>query len=229
MRPRGLDREALSRDDAPMTRPVAGRAGGRGALLRLLALLSIATSQGCGSGAASQGDGATGVDAAVDRADGAAPVFDCPELPCLGTAVSVIAPCKPDNTCTYQMATMSETRCFTNGVTIMQTTLGGTTSNPGGQVVMSVKKDGAVCYAVEITYADAARSAASSVYRDGSGTPLVTLAVDSGSNNTGTVTCPGGAAAPAPTTGSCADALNSLGGFIPFFSCLSRTEGACVF
>ena len=51
----------------------------------------------------------------------AVPVFDCPELPCLGTAGSVIAACKPDNTCTYQMSPTSATRCFTNGVTIQQT------------------------------------------------------------------------------------------------------------
>jgi len=94
---------------------------------------------------------------------------------------------------------------------------------------MSVKEDGAVCYSVEIAYADAARSAASSVYKDGSGTPMLTFAVDSGSNTTGTVNCPGGAAGPAPTTGSCGDAFNSLGGFLPFFSCASRTSGACVF
>jgi len=199
----------------------------RARLLLLLATVSIATTQGCGSSSAFQADGAVVADAAVDRADLAVPVVDCPALPCLGTAVSVIAACKPDNTCTYQMATTSETRCFANGVTIKQTLINGTTNDPGGQVIMSVKQGGAACYSLEITYADAAHSAASFVYKDGSGAPMVTLAADN--SNTVAVTCPGSAAVPVSVGEPCDDALSGLGGLIPFFSCVSRTEGACVF
>ena len=201
----------------------------RGArLLLLLAMVSIATVQGCGSGSASQADGAIGADAASERADVAIPVVDCPALPCLGTAVGVIVPCKPDYTCTQQMvSTTITTRCFTNGVTIKETLIDGTTSNPGGQAIMAVKKDGAACYSLEMTYADAAHTAATIVYKDGSGTPMVTLAGDS--SNTIAVTCPGGTAVPVSPGESCDSALSYLGGFIPASSCIGRTEGVCVF
>jgi len=197
-------------------------------LLLLVAMVSIAPAQGCGSSSASPAGGPAGADAAVDRADVAIPVVDCPALPCLGTAVSVIVPCKPDYTCTYQMAGPAvTTRCFTNGITIKETLIGATTSNPGGQAIMAVKQDGAACYSLEMTYADAARTAASFVYKDGSGTPMVTLAADS--SNTVAVTCPGRAAVPVSPGESCDTALSYLGGFIPASFCAAGTEGPCAF
>ena len=78
-----------------------------------------------------------------------------------------------------------------------------------------------------MTYADAAHTAATFVYKDGSGTPMVTLAADS--SNTIAVTCPGGAAVPVSPGESCDSALSYLGGFIPASSCIGRTEGVCAF
>jgi len=225
----------LSRDDALMATLVACRCRRRtvrGAWpLLLLAAVSIATAEGCGSSSASQADGAVGVDATVDRADVAVPVFDCPELPCLGTAAGVIVPCKPDNTCTYQrtMTTgmSSETRCFTNGVTIKETAIGATTSNPGGEILLAFKKDGAACYSLEIDYADAARSELTFVYKDAAGTTMVTASGNTTSNDIA-VTCPGAAAVLLPS-GSCENAFAALGGLLPWSSCFSSTEGPCVF
>jgi hypothetical protein len=227
-----LDRRSRSRDTAPIVSPVAWsfrRWTVRGALLLLLlAMVSIAATQGCGSGSASQADGAIGADAAVDRADVAVPVVDCPALPCLGTAVGVIVPCKPDYTCSYQMvAATVTTRCFTNGITIKETLINGTTSNPGGQAIMAVKQDGAACYSLEMTYADATHTAATFVYKDGNGAPMVTLAADS--SKTIAVTCPGGESVPVSPGESCDSALSYLGGFIPASSCIAGTAGACVF
>lgn len=203
--------------------------GGR---LFVVATLSSAIA-GCGSSPASHADGAIGVDAAVDGIDAAVPVFSCPELPCVATAASVTAPCKPGNvnTCTEQMtttATMSTTnRCFTDGVTVQEIAIGATTSHPGGQIIFSVKKGGALCYSFEITYTDATRSAANFVYKDASGTPMLTLFGDDSTKDP-TATCPGGAPVPTPT-GLCDEAFRGLGGALPFTSCLTATQGVCAF
>ena len=204
--------------------------GGRS--LFLVATLSIATAQGCGSSSASAVDGATGADAAVDGVDAAVPVFICPEVPCLATAASVTAGCKPDNTCTSQVTTSATmttmNRCFTNGVTIQMLGTGATASNPGGQVIMSVKKGGALCYSLEIDYKDAARSTGNLVYKDASGTPMVTLFADDSANPL-TATCPGGSAIAIPTSDACNAAFGGLGGALPFTSCFTLTEGTCAF
>jgi hypothetical protein len=214
----------------------------------LLTALTMATTTGCGSSAASPADaavdalpgtgGAAGQDGAGGTAgsnggngwgadaavDGAA---SCMDLACLTAAASVIAPCKPDNACTYQLG--ATTRCFTNGVTIKQTDVNVTTTNPGGQIIMTVEKGGALCYSLEITYADATHSAATLVYKDASGTPIVTEYAD---NNTTTVTCPGAVAVPVSLGGSCDTALAALGALTPASSCAYATQvaqGGCVF
>jgi hypothetical protein len=198
----------------------------------VMATVSIAIAQGCGSSSASPVDGATGADAVVHGVDAAVPVFSCPELPCLATAASVTAACKPDNSCTNEvtvsgtMTTMK--RCFTNGVTIQELWSGATASNLGGQMIMSVKKDGALCYSLEIDYKDAGRSTGNVIYRDARGTPMVTVFADDSAAPL-TATCPGGSAVAIPTSGTCAEAFAGLGGVLPFTSCLTVTQGTCAF
>jgi hypothetical protein len=204
--------------------------GGR--RLFVIATLSIATAQGCGSSPASHADGATGADAPADRVDAAVPVFSCSELPCLAAAASVTARCKPSNinSCTNQTTVSGTTstmnRCFTDGVTIQMVQSNATTSNPNGQAIMSVKNGGALCYSLEIDYTDATRSAGNLVYKDANGTPMVTLFAD---DTTFTATCPGGTAVSIPSSGLCDEAFRGLGGILPFTSCFNVTEGVCAF
>jgi hypothetical protein len=204
---------------------------GRRSLL-LVATLSIGTAQGCGSNAASSVDGATGADAVVRTDDAAVPVFSCPEVPCLATAASVTAACKPNNTCTNQVTisgtTTTMNRCFSNGVNVQELGLGATASNPGGQVIMSVKKGGALCYSLEIDYEDAGRTTGNLVYKDAGGATMVTLFADDSANPV-TATCPGGSAVAIPSSGACAEAFGGLGGVLPFTSCFTVTQGTCAF
>ncbi len=200
----------------------------------------MVAAQGCGSSSASPLDGATGSDAAVDGVDGAVegvdaavPVFSCPELPCLGTAATVTAGCKPNNTCTNQLTTSGTmttmNRCFTDGVAIQERGMNATAAYPDSQVIMSVKNRGALCYSLDIDYKDAARSTADLIYQDASGTPIVTVFADAGAAPL-TAICPGGSAAIAiPTSGPCGDAFRGLGGVLPFTSCFTVTQGTCAF
>jgi hypothetical protein len=185
----------------------------------------------CGSDATSSIDGAVEAMQSVDGVaeggglDGAGET-DCADLPCVVTTANVIAGCKPSSTCTYQMMPTAVSRCFDNGVKISVTYPAASASSPGGQMVMAVKKGGALCYTLDVSYTDTSRTAATFVYQDASGAAMITLFAD---NKSTTATCPGGSPVPVGTSGSCANAQATLGGLVPASSCIYATAGMCQF
>jgi hypothetical protein len=232
------DRHELHRFKLPS--PCFGRA--------LLGLVVLASEAGCGSPSGSRQDGsvaasagsggATGLgaggalpgsggvggsDGAIRAGvDGSAILADCAELPCLAPAANLIATCKPSYTCTSQYDSLSQSYCFDNGVSVLRSY--GTGNTPSGHIIMSVKKDGAACYFLDVFYADAAANLAIAIYADAAGTEMISLY---GAGASVTATCPGGSPVALPSSGQCATDANALAGLIPASSCISNTSGAC--
>jgi hypothetical protein len=181
---------------------------------------------GSGTGGSRSGNGgAGGTDvASAPQADSAVVLADCPELPCLVPAANLITPCKPSYTCTRQTTGLTIVSCFDNGIKVSQSY--GTGSTPSGHMIMAVKKDGASCYSLEVSSADADANQDILTYKDGAGTELLTIFARGADV---TVTCPGAAPVALPSTGPCATASAFLGGLMPASSCIDSTTGTCTF
>ena len=183
----------------------------------------VATGAGGASGNGSSGDGAsptngaggTGGDTAGDAA-----AIDCSYLPCLATAVSVVAGCRPSQTCTYQtMTTGSVVRCFDNGLTVIMHT------PAANMVVMGVKKDGTFCYGVD-SVGTSGSPAVTVTYRDGTNATMATVFIDDTGSTS--VECPNatGAFTISPSN-PCRAAVASLGGVTPGSACVNASAGDC--
>jgi hypothetical protein len=199
------------------------------ATLCLVTLAACGGSSSSGHDTGSAGTGGSGLsDAGASPTGGAggpsgaladAAAINCSYVPCLATAVSVVAGCRPSQTCTYQtMPPEAVVRCFDNGLTII-------VHNPvANMVVMGVKKDGNFCYGVDSV--GSGSPAVTVTYRDGSNATMLTVFIDdAGETN---VLCP-------EATGSftispsnpCMAAVASLGGVTPGSACVNASEGDC--
>lgn len=226
-----------------LPRPCFGRAA-------LLGLLALAGETGCGSSSGSRQDGSVAASAGsggatgqgtggalagsggVGGSDGAiragvdssAILAECAELPCLAPAANLIATCKPSYTCISEYDSLSQSYCFDNGVSVLRSY--GTGNTPSGHIIMSVKKNGAACYSLDVSYADAAANSDILIYKDAAGTEMISLY---GAGASVTATCPGGSPVVLPSSGQCATDANALGGLMPASSCINNTSGACQF
>ena len=110
----------------------------------------------------------------------------CANLTCLSTLAGLTTSCQPSGTCTEQASATGTDACYANGVK-METLLDLTTF----ATTMTVKNGGSVCYSMVVTGILAPPMTI--VFKDGSGTTVVTMAVDP-TTNAMSVTCPGGTA-----------------------------------
>jgi hypothetical protein len=115
--------------------------------------------------------------------------------------------------------------CFDNGVKVLQS-WGDASGVPSGHEIVALKKDGAPCYSVDLSYVDASASLGTIVYRDGAGAVMMTLY---GGGSSLTASCADGVPVAIGSSGPCRDGLAALGGLTPAASCLNRTSGTCQF
>jgi len=172
------------------------------------------------SGAGASPTGGVGGTGGDTNTVGDAATIDCSYVPCLATAASVVAGCRPSQTCTYQtMPPEAVVRCFDNGLTVI-------THNPAANmVVMGVKKDDTFCYGADST-GTSGSSAVTVTYRDGSNATMATVFID----DTGTtnVLCPNATVAfTISPNNPCMTAVASLGGVTPGSACTNASAGDC--
>jgi hypothetical protein len=164
---------------------------------------------GLGTGGALPGSGGVGGSDGAIRAgvDSSAILAHCAELPCLTPAANLIATCNPSYTCTSEYDSLSQSYCFDNGVSVLRSY--GTGNTPSGHIIISVKKNGAACYSLDVSYSDDAANLGILIYKDSAGTEMISL-YGAGANVT--ATCPGGSPVALPSSGQCATDANALGG-----------------